>query len=190
VQIKEVNKMGEIWKPVVGFEGLYEVSSYGNVRSVDRTIMRSNNNPLNLKGKMLPQYFKYGKSTLPRCYVNLCKNSKNYTPYVHRLVAKAFIPNPDNLPQINHKDENPQNNNVENLEWCTDKYNSNYGTAQERRIQKICKKVTAYSLQGEFIKSFNSILDAAKEYNLDPSGITKVCKGKYKYCGDYIFRYV
>ena len=182
--------MSEVWKSVVGFEGLYEVSSYGNVRSVDRDIICKNQVIIHLKGKMLPQYKHCGNSTIPRCYVNLCKNCKNYAPYVHRLVATAFIPNPNNYPQVNHKDEDPSNNHVENLEWCTNKYNANYGTAQARRIQKIKRKVASYTLEGEYLKTFESIQDAAAEYGIDNSGITKVCKGKQPYCGKYVFKYV
>lgn len=108
--------MTEIWKDVSEFEGLYEVSNLGRVRSIDRIIVRRNGILLPLRGKILPQYEKYGNSTIPRLQVNLSKEGKCYSKTVSRLVAKAFIPNPDNLPQVNHKDENPANNCVDNLE--------------------------------------------------------------------------
>ena len=111
--------MNEIWKPVKGFAGLYEVSNKGNVRSLKwygGSKVRELSQAENKKGYR---------------QVNLC-NGKGNMRYVHRLVAEAFIPNPNNLPCINHKDENPRNNCVENLEWCDQKYNCNYGHHNER----------------------------------------------------------
>ena len=116
----------EIWKPVVGYEGSYEVSSYGRVRSLDRYV-KCKSYRLH-KGKVLiGSITKYG---YVRCNIKVNGVLKGY--FVHRLVAEAFIPNPDNLPQINHKDEDKTNNNVDNLEWCTAKYNMSYGSRQER----------------------------------------------------------
>lgn len=115
----------EKWKPIPGYEGLYEVSSYGRVRSLER--YKSNNGGLQLiKEKILkPHNTKKGYLTVQLC-------NKKFT--VHRLVAQAFIPNPDNLPMINHLDEDKTNNVADNLEWCDAKYNSNYGTSIERMI--------------------------------------------------------
>lgn len=108
----------EIWRPVIGYEGLYEVSSYGRVRGLDRFDGRNK-----ITGKILSvNYEKNGY-----CSVALSKYGNMKRHKIHRLVAQAFIPNPDNLPQVNHKDENKENNRVENLEWCTAKYNINYG---------------------------------------------------------------
>lgn len=186
----EYKNMEEIWKDVVGFEGYYEVSNYGNVRSKDRVIVRSNGCKLTLTGKPLPQYKRYGNSTIARYYVNLCKNSKNYTPSVHRLVAEAFIPNPDNLPQINHKDEDPSNNRVDNLEWCTAKYNHNYGTRNDRQARKLWVPVCVYDMDGNLLSVHDSIKEACNIYNVDASSATKVCKHKYKYTNGLVFRYI
>ena len=109
--------MNEIWKNIAGYEGLYEVSSFGRVRSLRFG-----------KTKIL----KPGKNKKGYLRVSLCKNGKQKTFFVHRLVAQAFLENPQNLPQINHKDENKQNNRLENLEWCSCDYNNNYGTRNER----------------------------------------------------------
>ena len=111
-----------VWMPVLGFEGLYEVSSFGQVR--------------NKNGKVLKQMIKRTNGT---CYksVDLWKDGKYYKKYIHRLLAEAFIPNPDGLPFVNHKDEDGTNNSIDNLEWCTREYNVNYGTAKERRAKKI-----------------------------------------------------
>lgn len=114
----------EIWRPVVGYEGLYEVSSYGRVKSLCKYDSRNRF----LRGRIL-RLFTDGLGYLR---AQLYSNSKRKSFLVHRLVAQAFIPNPDNLPQVNHIDENPSNDNVDNLEWCDGKYNVNYGTRIDR----------------------------------------------------------
>ena len=105
--------MNEEWKPVENYEDLYWVSNLGNVKNKRKDKKLS----INLDGYYV---------------VNLSKNGKSKIFTVHRLVAQAFIPNPDNLPQVNHKDENKLNNNVDNLEWCNSNYNHNYGTRNKR----------------------------------------------------------
>ena len=114
----------EIWRPVVGYEGLYEVSNTGRVRSLDKYDSMNRF----LRGRIL-RLFTDGLGYLR---AQLYSNSKRKSFLVHRLVAQAFIPNPDNLPQVNHRDENPSNDNVDNLEWCDGKYNVNYGTRIDR----------------------------------------------------------
>lgn len=111
----------EIWKDIKDFDR-YQVSNYGNVKSFKHK----------KDGKLLKLIKQ--KNYL---YVALSKNCKESRRLVHRLVAEAFIPNPDNLSEVNHKDENPMNNCVENLEWCTSKYNANYGTRNKRRAKPI-----------------------------------------------------
>ena len=117
----------EIWRPIPGYEGLYEVSSYGRVRSLDRFIVDSLGHRRFYKGKVLsPIKDKYGYLS-----VKLQKGNKHN---IHRIVAQVFIENIDNLPQVNHKDENKSNNRVDNLEWCDQAYNNLYGTRLERLI--------------------------------------------------------
>ena len=114
----------EIWRPVVGYEGLYEVSSYGRVRSLDRYVKGKSESYRLHKGKVLsPAKDRYG-------YLFLVLQGRRFS--IHRLVAEAFISNPDNLPQVNHKDEDKTNNMVDNLEWCDAKYNLNYGTRKDK----------------------------------------------------------
>ena len=125
----------EIWRPVVGYEGLYEVSNTGQVRSLDRYVKNNHSYRLH-KGKVLSLL----KNEYGYIQVVLSCNGKHNTITVHRLVAQAFILNPNNLPEVNHKDEDKTNNSVENLEWCTAKYNSNYGTRNIRRRETLIKK--------------------------------------------------
>lgn len=122
----------ETWKSIAEFQGQYEVSNLGRVRSVDRYVDNNGTRQL-LKGQMRKPYLHH---TGYLC-VNLLKNNKRYPRYIHRLVALAFIPNPANLPCVNHKDENKQNNNVVNLEWCTQSYNSRYNNAHVKRGNKL-----------------------------------------------------
>ena len=118
----------EIWRPIEGYEGLYEVSNTGRVRSVDRYVKTCYGSYRLYKGKVLSP----GKDKNGYLKVVLNCNGKCKTINVHRLTAQAFIPNPDNLPMVNHKDEDKSNNNVDNLEWCTAKYNNTYGTRQDK----------------------------------------------------------
>lgn len=122
--------MEEIWKDAVGYEGLYQVSNFGRVQSLDRRDIRNRF----WKGKILSQQVE----KLGYCSVKLCKNGIQKREKVHRLVALAFVENPNNYKEINHKDENKQNNRSENLEWCTRQYNVTYGRLdQEFRWRRI-----------------------------------------------------
>ena len=118
--------MEEIWRPVVGYEGLYEVSSMGRVKSL-------NYNKTGREGFLTPE-IKKGDGMLPYMRVIMHKDKKQKKFLVHRLVAQAFIPNPLGLPQVNHKDCDVQNNKAENLEWCDARYNTTYGDAKKKMI--------------------------------------------------------
>lgn len=156
-------------KDIKGYEGLYGITSCGKVWSY--------------RGKKFLFPYSNSKGYLR---VTLCKDGKREQFSVHRLVAEAYIPNPDNLPQINHKDENKTNNCVNNLEWCDNKYNSNYGTAQKRRAKKISKKVYCKELN----RIFNSQIEAARELNLSQGNISRVCRGISQTTGGYHFEYI
>lgn len=122
--------MQEIWADIRGYEGLYQVSNLGRVKSLERVTISKNGKRYTCQELCL----RFGNIKGYK-FVVLRKDCKSHQVLVHRLVAQAFIPNPDNLPEVNHKDENPSNNCVENLEWCTHKYNSNYGTAKIRMVE-------------------------------------------------------
>ena len=121
--------MQEIWKDIEGYEGLYQVSNKGRVKSLSRLVVRVGKPNYITKEKILKCSELQGTGYLA---VSLGSNNNFKSMLVHRLVAQAFIPNPDNLPCVNHKDETRNNNDVRNLEWCTQKYNCNYGTARQR----------------------------------------------------------
>ena len=171
----------EYWKPVVGYEGLYEVSNWGRVKSLNYNHTG--------KGKILKQ-----QQSMDGYYsVGLSKNGILKRYYVHRLVAEAFLPNSDNLPLINHKDENKTNNNVDNLEWCDAKYNCNYGTRTERLSKsqingKRSKIVLQYDLNGNFIKEWKSTAECGRNgYN--HKCISKCCRGKLKTYKGFLWKY-
>ena len=123
----------EEWKSIPGYEGLYEVSSYGRVKSLGISYTRKNG-VMDHKPEIILSPKNNGKGYFMVC---LYKNKKHKYYLIHRLVALTFINNPDNLPCVNHKDEDKSNNRVDNLEWCTAKYNSNYKGVLKRRSQRM-----------------------------------------------------
>lgn len=170
----------EIWKDIKNYEGLYQVSNLGRVKSLNR-IEKSGNKFRKRAEKILTQNITQGYK-----YVNICKNNKIKTYRIHRLVAETFLPNPEKLPQVNHIDGNKLNNDVNNLEWCSCKHN-----IQEAYRLGLSKttKVKQYTLSGTLIKSWNSIAEAGKKLNLDTSAISKCCRGKRKKVGNYMWKY-
>lgn len=174
----------EEWRPVKGYEGLYEVSNKGVVRSLDRTI---NNHPY--PGKVLAIKYLKGYAAVHLCdYQHRVKHKT-----IHRIVAEAFIPNTENLPEVNHKDENPKNNSVENLEWCTTLYNVRYGTGIERRSSCKRKPIAKYTKSGEFVSSYISVTDASKSLCKGRKGtalISTAARGLRQSAYGYIWRYV
>ena len=176
----------EIWKPITCYEGRYEISNHGRVRSfvTNRGYIRKR--PLILRVKI----DKYGYET-----IGLSKNGVKKFITIHRLVGNAFIPNPYNLPQINHKDEDKRNNNVDNLEWCTGKYNCNYGSHREKisksktNSPKISYIVLQYDLAGNLIKEYPSANEAMRQLGVGAGNISKCCNGVISQSGGYIWKW-
>lgn len=175
-----LNKQVEIWKDITGYEGIYQISNYGRVKSLDREIHKNNGVIEHRNGQIM-------KLLLDKdgyCILGLrIKNKIKKSFRVHRLVAEAFIKNPDNLPEVNHKDENKSNNYVQNLEWCSSQYNNKYGTKSERtQITKIktssynCRKpVLQFDLNGNLIKRWESASEAERKLNFSNSCINRCC---------------
>ena len=192
--------MKEIWKDIKGYEGKYMVSNLGRFKSLN--YRRTG------KEKILEGY----PDKDGYLYVNLCKDGKGKQCMIHRLVAMAFIPNPDNLPEVNHIDENKQNNYVENLEWCSKSYNMTYnGRAKkvgkklrgrkqsEEHIKKVAEKMTnnpklskpviGINKISGLIVEFPSTHEAERQTGIYHGNIIACLKGKYKSAGGYVWFY-
>lgn len=184
-----MEKIIEEWRDIPGYEGLYQVSNFGRVRSLDRIVI-SNGFQRKIRGCILKP------SVSRRGYYLIClqKESIPKTILVHRLVAQVFIPNPNNLPCVNHKSEIKTENSVENIEWCSYKYNSNYGTRTERFIKSKSKKVAKIAPNGDVLEVYNSAMDAAqtipnKNTRSQAGHIRDVCNGVYETSGGYRWKY-
>lgn len=190
------NLSNEVWRDIEGYEGLYQVSNWGRVRSMN----------YHHSGKVT--VLKQAKDIHGYLLVKLCKNGKQKTRTVHRLVAIAFIPNPLNLPEVNHKDENKENNFVwvnddgtidlekSNLEWVTAKQNSNHGSRNQRVAESLTnhpdksKRVAQYTLDGTLVAVYPSTHEAARQTGFKQSSISACCRGKLKKHKGYIWKYI
>lgn len=163
----------ETWKPITDYVGLYEVSSEGRVRNVKTgKILKPKNNR---RGYL---------------FVGLHKNGAIKNRYIHRLVAQAFIPNPNKLPEVNHKDEIKANNNLGNLEWVSHRDNSNYGKRNERISKSMSKPIVQIDLStGLIIKTYPSTTIATRVTGINYDTISRAARGIYKSAGKFGWRY-
>jgi hypothetical protein len=191
----------EIWIPVKGYEGLYEVSDLGRVRSFDKYVLcTSNGVEMNIlhRGKILkPAKRRHGYLAV-MLYGRGGHKTRNCKQFsVHRLVAEAFIPNSGNLPEVNHKDECKTNNCAENLEWVTRLENVNYGTAKTRRAKKAVNGKKSVAIQqftkdGELVKTYPSLAEVHRQTGYGQANICRCAQGskQYSHAYGYVWRYV
>jgi len=172
----------EIWKTHSEFNWI-QGSNLGRIKTIDRYVPCGNHKQF-IKGHILKQYH----TNSGYLFVQLSVNGKHINRLVHRLVAKIFLPNPDNLPEVNHKDCDQTNNNIDNLEWCDSSYNSQYrekyGVSQ---TEAQGHPLFAVELNTQEVLYFRSQREASRELNVDQSSITRVVKGKQKTVGSYWF---
>jgi hypothetical protein len=193
----------EIWKPVKDFEGLYEVSSLGRVKSLDREVIYSDGRVFKYSGNIMKHSINRGYH-----YVNLIKNTKPYSKKVHRLVAEAFVPNPQNKTFIDHIDTDKDNNSADNLRWVTQSENMNNEITKQKIIFSMRNGLTAkmiqtkkdngsikviyqYDLNGKFLRSFESISEAARLTGIGTSCICMCANKKsgFMRAGNYMWSY-
>ena len=170
----------EIWKDIEGFEGLYQVSSFGRVKSLARILSDGRR----WKERILQQETNHGYKR-----VVLADDNINKTYRVHRLVAQTFLPNPNNYTIINHKDENKSNNNIDNLEWCSPKYNSNYGNCKYKIAEKLSKPVIQMDMNFKPIAYYKSLSDVGRQTGYGIGYVSQCCNGKYYSAYGYVWRY-
>lgn len=165
----------EQWKSIACYEGLYEVSDLGRIKSLKFG-----------KEKIL----KPRKHSCGYLMVSLCKDGKVKQPKIHRLVAESFLPNPQGLETVNHKDEDKTNNTVSNLEWMSIKDNNNYGTRNKRVGEALSKQVQMLDKStGELLTTFPSICEAERVTGIYKASISSCCLGNRKYAGGYVWKY-
>lgn len=175
--------MNELWKDVKGYEGLYQVSNLGNVRSLVRQT----------KGKLLAQSKRRGYLYVGLYKKDDCENRTIKQVLVHRLVAEAFVSNPNSYNEVNHIDECKTNNRADNLEWCSHKYNINYGMGAIRRKQHsgepFAKAVIQKDLEGNVLKRWRSLGEIERKTGMAKSGICRCCNRQNATAYGYVWVY-
>ena len=185
--------MEEIWKDIEGYEGLYQVSNFGNVKSM-------NYRNLGYEKNLVPKVSNKG-----RLWVELAKNGEKKPLQISRLVAKAFVDNPNNYPVVNHLDENPMNNNVENLEWCTLSHNVRFSLGKHperirKSIQNRAKKnphggcrmkmrINQYDIDGKYIRTWENSVTIFRETGMSDWSISECCRGNRKTAYGFRWQY-
>lgn len=173
--------LDEIWKEIKGYEGIYEISNLGKVKSLSRI---DGNGVLRKEIIRKQSISKKGYNIIQLRNSNGCKMFM-----VHRLVAEAFVPNPYNKPFVNHKDEDKRNNSAENLEWCDVTYNNTYGTRLEKVKKKLGKPIISIKLDTGETEHYVSIIEGARKTNSSSRHIYSVLRGKRKSHNKRIWKY-
>ena len=176
----------EEWRDVADYEGLYQVSSEGRVKSLERTFIDKSGRKQTVKERIL----KPGMDKGGYLRIDLCASGKSRMFSVHRLVCQAFHDNPENKLDVNHINENKTDNRACNLEWSTRKKNCNHGTRNVRMAETKSKQVGQYTLNGELIKVWSSATEAERRAGFDHSAISKVAIGKRKTAYGFRWKYV
>ena len=175
--------MPDIWKDVRGYEGLYVVSDSGQIKSIART--KPYLNGVRKRQEQIMRWHLVNGGYAQLMLTN--KRGERHSYLVHRIVAEAFVPNPSNLPQVNHIDGNKLNNRAENLEWCTAKENMVHSLNSGLRTD--AKLVDMFSKNGEYICTYPSIKEAGRKTGVHHQNISLCCIGKTKSAGGYLWRY-
>ena len=179
--------MQEIWKDVKGYEDKYQVSNLGRVKSKER-YFNNNGGYQKVNEKILSQHKQYGKEDNEYRVVNFSIKHKTINKYVHRLVAQAFLDDYDEKLEVNHKDGNKTNNNINNLEMMTRSENKLHAYRVLKRKTN-GKAILQYDLNNNFIKEYESACSASRETNICRSAINDCCRGRCKTAGGYIWKF-
>ena len=181
----------EVWKDIKGYEGLYQVSNLGRVKSLERIIIKKNGKKQTIRERILKpktEWNGYLRITLAN------GSGKKKSFFVHRIVCEAFHENPEDKPCVNHIDENKTNNVASNLEWCTVTENINHGTRNARVGEAVAKALSKpvgqYTLDGKLIKIWQSTIEVERRLGFAQGNISKVAQGKQKTAYGYVWKYI
>ena len=182
----DMNTQIEVWKDIKGYEGLYQVSNMGRVKSLERTATGKNGSKRPIRERIL----KTSPNNRDYLLVNLCNGSGKVKSFkVHRLVCEAFHENTENKPCVNHIDEDKTNNTASNLEWCTYEENNNHGSRNARMAKALSIPVGQYTTEGVLVKVWQSTHEVERQLGFGSSYISAVARGKRKTAYGYVWKY-